>query len=309
MSSDPDALPGLAEPAVTASGAEEAPFVMRGAGLRAFLRDPMGVTGAVLVAGFLLMAIFAPWIAPHDPTALNVMNKFQPPSWEHWAGTDQLGRDLLSRLIWGARTALYIALVATGVSAVLGIILGMIAGYGPRWLDAVLVLIFDSFSTLPMILFALAVITVLGPGKETLILVVVLISVPYYARLIRAQTLSMRESDYIQAERTMGASPFRILFVHVAPNVVGPLLIVLSMDIPVVIMLEAGLSYLGFGVRPPEPSWGNILNDGYVSLRSAPHMVIVAGIPLVLSTLGFTFLGEGLRDALDPRFRRFGGPR
>jgi len=241
--------------------------------------------------------------------ALNVMNKFQPPSWQHWAGTDQLGRDLLSRLIWGARTALYIALVATGVSAVLGIVLGMIAGYGPRWLDAVLVLIFDSFSTLPMILFALAVITVLGPGKETLILVVVLISVPYYARLIRAQTLSMRESDYIQAERTMGASSLRILAVHVAPNVVGPLLIVLSMDIPVVIMLEAGLSYLGFGVRPPEPSWGNILNDGYVSLRSAPHMVIVAGIPLVLSTLGFTFLGEGLRDALDPRFRRFGGPR
>ncbi len=305
MSSDPDTLGAAAAP----SGAEEAPFVMRGAGLRAFLRDPMGVTGAVLVAGFLLMAIFAPWIAPYDPTALNVMNKFQPPSWEHWAGTDQLGRDLLSRLIWGARTALYIALVATGVSAVLGIILGMIAGYGPRWLDAVLVLIFDSFSTLPMILFALAVITVLGPGKETLILVVVLISVPYYARLIRAQTLSMRESDYIQAERTMGASSFRILFVHVAPNVVGPLLIVLSMDIPVVIMLEAGLSYLGFGVRPPEPSWGNILNDGYVSLRSAPHMVIVAGIPLVLSTLGFTFLGEGLRDALDPRFRRFGGPR
>jgi peptide/nickel transport system permease protein len=304
MSSGPDAMPGVAEPAP-----EEAPFVMRGAGLRAFLRDPMGVTGAVLVAAFLLMAIFAPWIAPYDPMALNVMNKFQPPSWQHWAGTDQLGRDLLSRLIWGARTALYIALVATGVSAVLGIILGMIAGYGPRWLDAVLVLIFDSFSTLPMILFALAVITVLGPGKETLILVVVLISVPYYARLIRAQTLSMRESDYIQAERTMGASAFRILGVHVAPNVVGPLLIVLSMDIPVVIMLEAGLSYLGFGVRPPEPSWGNILNDGYVSLRSAPHMVIVAGIPLVLSTLGFTFLGEGLRDALDPRFRRFGGPR
>jgi peptide/nickel transport system permease protein len=286
-----------------------APTSVRGAGMRAFLRDPMGMTGAVLVAAFLLMALLAPWIAPFDPLALNVQNKFQPPNWQHWAGTDQLGRDLLSRMIWGARTALFIALTATGIAAVLGLILGMVAGYGPRWVDAGLVLIFDSFSTLPMILFALAVITVLGPGKETLVLVVVLISVPVYARLIRAQTLAMRESDFIQAERVMGASPFRILGLHIAPNVIGPLLIVLSMDIPVVIMLEAGLSYLGFGVRPPEPSWGNILYDGYTSLRSAPHMVIVAGIPLVLSTLGFTFLGEGLRDALDPRFRRWGPPR
>jgi len=296
MSFGPDILPGRAEPA------PEEPQPSRGAGLRAFLRDPMGVTGAVLVAAFLLMALFAPWIAPFDPLALNVQNRFQPPSWQHWAGTDQLGRDLLSRMIWGARTALFIALTATGVAAVVGIILGMIAGYGPRWLDAALVLVFDSFSTLPMILFALAVITVLGPGKETLVLVVILVSVPVYARLIRAQTLAMRESDFIQAERTMGASVFRILGLHVSTNVVGPLLIVLSMDIPVVIMLEAGLS-------PPEPSWGNILYDGYTSLRSAPHMVIMAGIPLILSTLGFTFLGEGLRDALDPRFRRLGPMR
>lgn len=286
-----------------------APFALRGAGLRAFARDPMGMTGAVLVAAFVLMAVFAPWVAPFDPLALDVPDKFRPPDLTHWAGTDQLGRDLLSRMIWGARTALFIALSAVGISAILGLILGMIAGFGPRWLDAVLVLVFDSLSTLPMILFALAVITVLGPGKETLVLVVVLISVPVYARLIRAQTLAMRDSDFIQAERTMGASALRILGLHVAPNVIGPLLIVLSMDIPVVIMLEAGLSYLGFGVRPPEPSWGNILYDGYTSLRAAPHMVIVAGIPLILSTLGFTFLGEGLRDALDPRFRRWGTPR
>lgn len=307
MSSGPDTMP--AAPTATEAEPAQAPFALRGAGLRAFLRDPMGVAGAVLVLGFVLMALLAPWVAPHDPLALNVQNRFATPDWQHWAGTDQLGRDLLSRIIWGARTALFIALTATGISAVLGLVLGMIAGFGPRWLDGLLVLIFDSFSTLPMILFALAVITVLGPGKETLVLVVVLISVPVYARLIRAQTLSMRESDFIEAERTMGASGLRILARHIAPNVVGPLLIVLSMDIPVVIMLEAGLSYLGFGVRPPEPSWGNILYDGYTSLRSAPHMVIVAGIPLVLATLGFTFLGEGLRDALDPRFRRWGTPR
>lgn len=264
---------------------------------------PMGSTGAVLVAAFLLMALFAPWIAPYDPLKLDVMNKLQGPSLAHWAGTDQLGRDTLSRLIWGARTALGIALTSTGLAGVIGLVLGLIAGYGPRWLDGLLVLVFDSLSSLPMIMFALAVITVLGPGTATLILVIVLVSIPGYARLIRAQTLTLKAADFIQAERTMGAGPMRILLRHLLPNVVGPLVIVLSMDVPVVIMLEAGLSYLNLGVKPPTPSWGNILYDGYTSLRQQPALVAAAGVPLVLSTIGFTFLGEGLRDALDPRLK------
>ena len=151
-----------------------------------------------------------------------------------------------------------------------------------------------------MIMFALAVITVIGPGTLTLIIVIVLVSIPGYARLIRAQTLALKASDFIMAERSMGASARRIIGLHLLPNVIGPLVIVLSMDIPVVIMLEAGLSYLNLGVRPPTPSWGKILYDGYTSLQSQPTIVIAAGIPLVLATLGFTFLGEGLRDALDP---------
>ncbi|HPE26777.1 ABC transporter permease [Albidovulum sp.] len=269
--------------------------------LGALLRDPMGAFGLALVVLFVAMALFAPWIAPADPIKLNVTQKFQPPSLDHLAGTDQLGRDLLSRIIFGARTALSIAVTSVGMAGLAGLILGMIAGFGPRWLDAILVLVFDSLSSLPMIMFALAVITVVGPGTGTLILVVVLVSVPAYARLIRAQTLALAGADFIVAERAMGASGTRILLRHMLPNVVGPLVILLSMDIPVVIMLEAGLSYLNLGVRPPTPSWGNILYDGYTSLRSAPYMVLVAGLPLVLSTLGFTFLGEGLRDALDPR--------
>ncbi|MDR0808912.1 MAG: ABC transporter permease [Gemmobacter sp.] len=263
----------------------------------------MGIVGAVLVATFLLMALFAPWLAPHDPLKLDVMNKLQGPTLSHWAGTDQLGRDTLSRLIWGARTALAIALTSTGLAGVIGLILGLVAGYGPRWLDGVLVLVLDSLSSLPMIMFALAVITVLGPGTATLILVIVLISIPGYARLIRAQTLTMKAADFIQAERTMGAGSVRILLRHLLPNVVGPLVIVLSMDVPAVIMLEAGLSYLNLGVKPPTPSWGNILYDGYTSLRQQPVLVVAAGVPLVLSTIGFTFLGEGLRDALDPRLK------
>jgi peptide/nickel transport system permease protein len=154
-----------------------------------------------------------------------------------------------------------------------------------------------------MILFALAVITVLGPGTTTLILVIVLVSIPGYARLIRAQTLTLKNSDFIVAEKSIGASSPRIILLHLLPNVVGPLVIILSMDIPVVIMLEAGLSYLNLGVRPPTPSWGNILYDGYTSLRYAPTLVIAAGVPLILATLGFTFLGEGLRDALDPKLQ------
>ena len=270
--------------------------------LRALIRDPMGLMGLILVALFILMAVAAPILAPYDPLTLNVRAKLQSPSLAHWLGTDQLGRDTLSRIIYGARTALTIALTAIGLAGSIGILLGLIAGYGPRWLDATLVLIFDALNSLPMMMFALANITVLGPGTGTLILVVVLVSIPGYARLIRAQTLSLRSADFIVAEQAIGASTPRILLHHLLPNVIGPLCIVLSMDIPVVIMPEAGLSYLNLGVKPPTPSWGNILYDGYTAIRTSSTLVIAAGAPLVLATLGFTFLGEGLRDALDPRF-------
>ncbi|MES2433248.1 MAG: ABC transporter permease [Pseudomonadota bacterium] len=270
--------------------------------LRALIRDPMGLMGLILVTLFILMAVAAPILAPYDPLALDVRAKLQSPTFAHWLGTDQLGRDTLSRIIYGARTALTIALTAIGLAGSIGILLGLIAGYGPRWLDAALVLIFDALNSLPMMMFALAIITVLGPGTGTLILVVVLVSIPGYARLIRAQTLSLRSADFIVAEQAIGASTPRILLMHLLPNMFGPLCIVLSMDIPVVIMLEAGLSYLNLGVKPPTPSWGNILYDGYTAIRTSSTLVIAAGAPLVLATLGFTFLGEGLRDALDPRF-------
>jgi peptide/nickel transport system permease protein len=270
---------------------------------RALMAEPLGIIGGLIVLAFVLMAVFAPWLAPHDPFKIDVMHKFASPSLEHWAGTDQLGRDLLSRIIYGARTALGVAITATGIAGIAGILLGLVAGYGPRWLDSLLILCFDAITSLPMIMFALAVITVLGPSTKTLILVIILVSIPGYARFIRAQTLSLVRSDFIMAEQAMNASHARIILLHLLPNVAGQLLVVLSMDIPVVIMLEAGLSYLSLGVKPPTPSWGNILYDGYVSLRQSPGMVIIAGIPLILATLGFTFLGEALRDALDPRLQ------
>lgn len=271
--------------------------------LKRVTRDPLGLLGLVLVVIVIGTAIFAGVIAPYDPAKIDVLNKLQDPSAAHWLGTDQLGRDTLSRVIYGARVAMGIAVFSIGIGAFIGLLLGILAGYGPRWLDAVLIFFFDSLSAIPLILFALTVIVILGPGTSTLIFVIAMISIPVYGRLVRAQTLSLRRSEFILAEQSMGAGLARIIGVHLLPNVLGPLVILVSMDIPTVVALEAALSYLGLGVKPPTPSWGTILNDGYVSLRTNPTLVIAAGIPLVIATLGFTFLGEALRDALDPKLK------
>jgi peptide/nickel transport system permease protein len=280
---------------------EESAFVDA---LARVLRDPLGALGATLVVLFALSAALAPLIAPYAPNALDVPARLQGPSLAHLLGTDNLGRDVLSRVLYGGRIALGVALTAIGLSLVAGTLLGLIAGYGPRWLDNLLLLLFDSVRAFPVIMFALAVITVVGPSLETVILVVVVTTIPQYARIIRTQTLSLRHTEFILAERSLGAGAARVLLVHILPNVIGPLLVLASMEIPVVITIEAGLSFLGLGVRPPTPSWGNILNDGYAFIRNTPWLVIAAGIPLVLSTLGFTFLGETLRDVFDPRLRR-----
>jgi peptide/nickel transport system permease protein len=273
-------------------------------GLRRILRDPLGALGAALVLLFILSAVLAPWIAPYEPNALDVPARLQGPSVAHLLGTDNLGRDVLSRVLYGGQIALAVALTAVGLSLVGGILLGLIAGYGPGWLDNILLLLFDSVRAFPVVMFALAVITVVGPSLQTVILVVVVTSVPQYARIIRTQTLSLRHTEFILAERSLGAGAPRVLLVHILPNVIGPLLILASMEIPVVITIEAGLSFLGLGVRPPTPSWGNILNDGYAFIRNTPWLVIAGGAPVVLTTLGFTFLGETLRDVFDPRLRR-----
>jgi peptide/nickel transport system permease protein len=291
------------EPAFAPLAVPEGRTAFADALLRA-LRDPLGALGATLVVLFVFSAALAPLIAPYDPNALDVPARLQGPSLAHLLGTDNLGRDVLSRVLYGGRIALGVALTAVGLSLVAGILLGLVAGYGPRWLDNLLLLLCDSVRAFPVIMFALAVITVVGPSLQTVILVVVVTTIPAYARIVRTQTLSLRHTEFILAERSLGAGAPRVLLVHILPNVIGPLLILASMEIPVVITVEAGLSFLGLGVRPPTPSWGNILNDGYAFIRNTPWLVIAAGIPLVLSTLGFTFLGETLRDVFDPRLRR-----
>jgi peptide/nickel transport system permease protein len=200
--------------------------------------------------------------------------------------------------------ALEVALVAVTLSVVIGGILGLVAGYGPRGVDNAVVLVFDTVRSFPTIMFALALVTLLGPSLQTVIVVIVASFAPGYGRLVRTQTLSLKQAEFVFAERALGAGAARILAVHILPNVIGPLLILASMDIPVAIAIEAGLSFLGFGVRPPTPSWGTVLNDGYAFIGNTPWIIVAGGLPLVLSTLGFTFLGEALRDAIDPRLRK-----
>jgi peptide/nickel transport system permease protein len=274
------------------------------AALRRVTREPMGTLGLVLVAIVLFCGLAADLVAPHDPLAIDIAARFVPPSWLHPLGTDQLGRDLLSRVILGSRIAMTVAVSAIAFSLLAGIALGLIAGYGPRWLDNALLLAFDAVYSFPTIMLALAIITLLGPSLATVVLVVVLGTAPVYARLIRTQTLAIKNSEFVLAERSLGAGRSRILVRHILPNVVGPLLIVASMDVPGVITIEAGLSFLGMGLPPPAPSWGRILNDGYAFIRTTPWIVIAGGAPLILTTLGFTFLGESLRDTLDPKLRR-----
>ena len=269
--------------------------------LRRLLAEPLGVIGLVLVVAVLLVAIFAPLVALHSPIALAPINRFLPPGEEHLLGTDHLGRDLFARVVYGSRIALSVSLGATLLSLLLGVTTGLVAGYGPRWLDNALLLVFDALKSFPTVMLALALVTLVGPSLDAVILVVIISAAPSYARMARTQTLSVRHAEFVLAERSLGAGPGRIIATHILPNIIGPILIVASMDIPVVVAIEAGMSFLGLGVRPPTPSWGSILNDGFSYIRESPWPVIAGGLPIVITTLGFTFLGEALRDTFDPK--------
>jgi peptide/nickel transport system permease protein len=274
--------------------------------LRLLLRDRQGMAGLILVALFFASALLAPVIAPYDPAAMDIPNRLSGPTWAHPAGTDQLGRDTLSRVLWGGRVALQVAALGVSTSLAAGLVLGMLAGYGPRWLDNLLLLAFDTVRAFPTVVLAMATVALIGPSLGLVLAIVIVTSIPHYARMARTATLAIRGTEFILAERSLGAGTARILGLHVMPNVIGPLLILAAMDVPVVVTVEAGLSFLGLGVRPPRASWGTILNEGYLVIRDTPWLVVAGGVPLVLTTLGFTFLGEALRDVFDPRLRRRG---
>ena len=272
--------------------------------LRMFFSNGLGVFGLVLVLLFFMTAIFASFFATHDPFAMDIPNRMSGPTFEHWAGTDQLGRDTFSRVIYGGQVALKVAAIGVSISLFIGLILGMVAGYGPKWLDGILLLLFDAIRSFPTIVLALAAVALLGPSLELVLAVVIITSIPGYARLARTSTLALKNTEFILSEKALGAGSWLIIWRHIMPNIIGPLLILAAMDVPVVVTIEAGLSFLGLGVLPPTASWGTILNEGYLVVRDTPWPIIAGGIPLVLTTLGFTFLGEALRDVFDPRLRK-----
>ena len=272
--------------------------------IRELCSSPLGTFSFVIVLLFFVVGITADYITPYDPIKIDIRNKLSGPSWDHWLGTDQLGRDVFSRLIVGTKIALYLAVTSVSIALVIGILLGMIAAFTNQWIDWALLLVFDTIRSFPGIMFALTIIALFGPSVNSIVVIIVVSTFPSYARLVRTQVMSLRNAEFIEAQRAMGASTSHILRLHILPNVIGPVLIVASMDVPLVIGVEAGLSFLGLGVRPPTPSWGTILNDGFLFIRNTSWIVFAGGLPLILTTVAFTSLGESLRDILDPKLRK-----
>jgi peptide/nickel transport system permease protein len=263
-----------------------------------------GAVGFVLVLAIVGMAAFAPLVATHAPDAINVLNRFAGPSAAHWLGTDHLGRDLYSRTVHGATVAMVVALTSIAVALSLGTMLGILAAYLPARTERFILILFDVVSSFPSLVLALAVVAVFGPSTGIVVAIVAVTLVPHFGRVARAQTLTLKSAPFLEAEIILGASTTRIVFRHILPNIFGPLIVLASMDIPVVITIEAGLSFLGLGVRPPLASWGGLIQDGYQYLSESMVPVVVSSLVLALATLGFTLFGEALRDAIDPRIRR-----
>lgn len=272
--------------------------------LRHLVSQPLAALGLLLLAGFITAATFAPVIAPENPATIDLNHRLAPPDAAHWLGADELGRDILSRVIYGARLSLIVAVSVVTCSSFLGIVLGGIAGYYGGVLDTMLnIFIMNAFLALPGILLAIAFVAFLGPGMINLILALSIGGWVGYARLVRGQVLAVREREFVEAARALGASDLRIFVRHILPNIVQPLIVQGAIGMAGAVLAEATLSFLGLGVPPPAASWGSMLNDARPHLFDAPHLVIFPAIAVMLCVLSFNFLGDALRDYLDPRTR------
>ena len=267
----------------------------------------LGIFGLVFVALLVLVALFAPWIATYDVGASDLLARYKGPSAAHWLGTDSTGRDIFSRVVYGARISLQVGIVVVAVSAVVGTIIGALAGFYGGWIDRIVSgYVLNVFLAFPGLLLAIAMVAFLGAGLNKLILALCIIGWVGYARVMRAQVLKVREYDFVQAARALGARDWRILFFHVLPNAIQPLIVQASLGMAGAVLSEASLSFLGLGVPPPAPSWGSMLEEArdLATLQRAPHAMLVPGIAIALTVLAFNFLGDGLREYLDPRQRK-----
>jgi peptide/nickel transport system permease protein len=272
--------------------------------LRRLRRDRVAMAGAIFLVLVALVSLLAPVLAPHDPLETNLSMRLVPPGTPGYPlGADELGRDMLSRLIWGGRISLLIGFSAVMVAMILGVAIGLLAGYFGSWTDSVIMRLVDILMAFPAILLAITIVASLGPGLRNAMLAVSIVGIPYYVRIVRGNTLSLREQEYIQAARVTGASDGRIMFRHVFPNTLAPLIVAATLDVGWFIMAAAGLSFLGLGAQPPTAEWGVMLSTGRQFIRNAPHLSILPGSAIFLVVLALNFLGDGLRDALDPRLR------
>jgi peptide/nickel transport system permease protein len=271
---------------------------------RAARHNVLASTGIVLVAIFVICALFAPWIAPQDPARIDLPTRLAGPSSTHWCGTDELGRDILSRLIYGSRISMLVGSCVVAASLTLGLIVGSIAGYyGGRIDRFVNVVVMNAFLSFPGILLAIAFVAFRGPGIFNLILALSLGGWVGYARLVRAQVLAAREREFVEAARSLGASDLRVIVRHILPNIIQPIIVQAAIGMAGAILAEATMSFLGLGVPPPTASWGTMLNDGRAHLFDAPHLVLFPAMAVMLAVLSFNFIGDALRDFLDPRSR------
>jgi peptide/nickel transport system permease protein len=266
--------------------------------------NPLAATGVVLVVGFVILALFAPWIAPQDPAAINLPVRLDSVSQAHWFGTDELGRDILSRVIYGARISLLVGSCVVLISLGLGLVIGAIAGYYGGAIDRfVNIVLMNAFLSFPGILIAIAFVAFRGPGIFNLVVALSLGGWVGYARLVRGQVLAAREREFVEASRALGASDLRILTRHILPNIIQPVIVQAAIGMAGAILAEATMSFLGLGVPPPTASWGTMLNDGRSHLFDAPHLVLFPAVAVMLAVLSFNFIGDALRDYLDPRAR------
>jgi peptide/nickel transport system permease protein len=264
-------------------------------------RNRAAVAGFTVVLLFLLVAVLAPWLAPYDPGAQALDSGLSSPSWSHWLGQDRLGRDLLSRLVYGARISVAVGLGTVSLSLLIGLLVGSASGFFGGKVDHVLMRLADVLLAFPGILLAIAITSVLGPSLRNVLIALCALGWVGYARLIRGQILKVREMEFVQSARAVGTPPVRLLLVHILPNAISPVIIEATFGIARAIVAEAGLSFLGLGVSPPTPSWGAMINEGRHFLFVAPHLTTVPGLAIMATVMAFNFLGDGLRDAMDVR--------
>jgi peptide/nickel transport system permease protein len=267
----------------------------------ALLSNPLAVAGAIIVLLLILLALFAPWIATHSPTAQSLSLRLKPPSGENWMGTDELGRDIWSRVVYGSRITLLIVLLVAVLAAPLGLIVGAVSGYFGGWVDRVLMGITDIFLSMPKLILALAFVAALGPGIQNAIIAIAIATWPGYARISRAETLTIRNSEYIAAIELQGASALRVIGLHILPLCTSSMIIRVTLDMAGIILTAAGLGFIGLGAQPPLPEWGAMISRGRSFILDQWWVATMPGFAIVIVSLGFCFLGDGLRDVLDPK--------